>query len=491
MTYTTLDNSPVAGLKPGLFWKHFYELTRIPRPSGSEKAVGDYLVECAKKMNLEGKRDDAGNVLIRKQATKGHEKAPGVILQSHLDMVCEKNSSVSFDFHKDPIRIKREGDFITADGTSLGADNAAGIAASLAVLEEEGLVHPPLECLFTIDEETGMTGAKNLKGDFLQGRRLLNLDSEQMGDIYVGCAGGSDNVLRLPLIMVPAEAGSTFVEVKVTGLKGGHSGLDIHEGRANAIRLLGRFLSNCHSDGLEFHLVSFKGGSKRNAIPREAEALIALKPQALTALKEKAASWEKIYRTEYSPVEEIVEISIKEGKAHDRVFLPDCTIKALDLLILIPHGVLAMSRSLKDLVESSTNLAIVKTENQELSIELSHRSSSGTFIRSIDERTEALARLCRLKYSRGQGYPGWQPDMESEVLRIARETYRKSFDKEAEIKAIHAGLECGLIIEKFPGMDAISFGPTLRNVHSPDEVINIPSVEVFWKYLVELLKALS
>jgi dipeptidase D len=488
--YSTLESSPVAGLKPELFWKHFYEITKIPRGSGNEKAAGDYIVQCAERLKLLCKRDEAGNVVVSKPGTKGHEKAPGVILQSHLDMVCEKNKDVVFDFLRDPIILVRDGDYITARGTSLGADNGVGVAASLAVLESGDGAHPPIECLFTTDEETGMTGAKGLKGDALIGRRLLNLDSEEEGDIYVGCSGGSDNQLHLPVKRIPAPPGTAGVKVKVQGLKGGHSGLDIHEGRGNAIKLLGRFLWNLKNE-MDFHLASFQGGSKRNAIPREAEVHLALDNKNLQDLNNHAARWEKVFLDEFTPLEEHLKVLVEPADAPGQVMGRESMERFIDLISVIPHGVLVMSRTIKDLVETSTNLAIVSEKVDTVTIELSHRSSSASSLISVDQRTEALARQCNLQYEKGGSYPGWQPNMKSTVLNIASKTYQGLFGKDVQIKAIHAGLECGLIGEKFPGMDMISFGPTLSNVHSPDEKLNIPSVELFWKFLVKLLETMA
>jgi dipeptidase D len=490
MKYSTLEESPVAGLHPALFWKHFYEITRIPRASGNEKGVGDYLVNVAERLGLPHKRDEAGNVLISKPGTKGHENAGTVVLQSHQDMVCEKNKDVVFDFAKDPIKLIRDGDYIKADGTSLGADNGAGIAASLAVLESTDLEHPPIECLFTTDEETGMTGAKNMKSDFLKGKVLLNLDSEEEGDIYVGCAGGADNVLSLKVTKAELPAGTQYADIKLSGLKGGHSGLDIHEGRGNAIKMLARFLWNT-ADSLGLSLASFTGGSKRNAIPREAEVTVAVPEEKMAELEKEAAKWEKIFKEELYPLEDQMKLKVEKIGAVEKVLSKESASKLLDLIAVLPHGVLAMSRTLPNLVETSTNVAIIRAEGDEIFIDLSHRSSSASSLLSVSQRTESLARLCNLGIKAGSGYPGWQPNMSSKVLNLSRETYKELFGKDVHIKAIHAGLECGLIGEKYPGMDMISFGPTLRNVHSPDEVIYYPSVEFFWKFLVHLLKKLA
>lgn len=490
MKYLTLEESPVAGLLPALFWKHFYEISRIPHGSGNEKALGDYLTGFAQRMGLPWKRDEQGNVVISKPGSKGHESSPAVVLQSHQDMVCEKNKDVVFDFLVDPIRLIRDGDYIKADGTSLGADNAAGMAASLAVLESGDLVHPPVECLFTTDEERGLTGVNSLKDDFLTGRVLLNLDSEEEGDIYVGCAGGSDNVLTMKTSKVALPVSTQCAVIKLSGLKGGHSGLDINEGRGNAIKLMGRFLWNI-GESLGLSLASFTGGSKRNAIPREAEAVVAIPEGKMAELEHQAEKWEKVFREELYPLEDQMKLRVEKAASPEKVYSKETASRLLDLIFILPHGVLAMSRTLHNLVETSTNVAIIKEEGDEIVIDLSHRSSSASSLESVNQRTESLARLCNIGRRKGSGYPGWQPNMSSKVLNLARETYKDLFKKDVHIKAIHAGLECGLIGEKFPGMDMISFGPTLRNVHSPDEVIYHPSVEKFWNFLTELLKKLA
>ncbi len=490
MKYSTLEESPVAGLSPALFWKNFFQITRIPRASGSEKAAGDYLVSFAQRLGLPCKRDDAGNVVISKPGSKGHESSKTVVLQSHQDMVCEKNKDVVFDFSVDPIRLIRDGDYIKADGTSLGADNGAGIAASLAVLESTDLVHPPVECLFTTDEERGLTGVNALKNDFLTGRVLLNLDSEEEGDIYVGCSGGSDNMLTMKASRVALPVATQCAVIRLSGLKGGHSGLDIHEGRGNAIKLMGRFFWNI-GETLGLSLASFTGGSKRNAIPREAEAVVAVPEGKMAELERQVESWEKIFREELYPLEDQLKLKVEKTTSIEKVFSAETMWRLLDLLFVLPHGVLAMSRTIPNLVETSTNVAIIREEGDEIAIDLSHRSSSASSLQSVNQRTESLARICDIGYKKGSGYPGWQPNMSSRLLNLAKETYKEHFGKEVHIKAIHAGLECGLIGEKFPGMDMISFGPTLRNVHSPDEVIYHPSVEKFWKFLIQLLSKLA
>ncbi len=483
------DKSPWAGLKPELLFKHFYALTQIPRPSKSEGKVADYLIDFAKKHSLDWKKDAVGNVLISKAGSAGYENSPIVILQSHMDMVCEKNNDVDFDFMTQPLRIKLNGDFVSADGTSLGADNGVGVAASLAVLEDASLVHPPLECLFTMDEETGMTGAKGLTADFLKGKRLLNLDSEEEGDIYIGCAGGIDNrLVFVPEFEKPACSGALKVTVK--GLKGGHSGLEINQGRANAIKLLGRFLWNLRADGIKWAVASFAGGNKRNAIPREAEAVLYC--GNADELKKAAKIWQVTFTEEFKDIEDKVEIVVEDAKGtFDKVLTEDSADKLLNAIFIIHHGVVRMSHSIHDLVESSTNFAIINLENDRFVIDISHRSSSASVKNAISQRTEALAKLLGFEYSKGEGYPGWQPNMDSKLLHIAEEQYKSLFNKEIHVKAIHAGLECGLIMEKYPGMDAVSFGPTLSGVHSPDEKMNVPSVSAFYDFLLHYLKGLK
>lgn len=498
---SSLENTPFKGLKPENFWKHFYALTQIPRPSKHEEKAGDYLVEFAEKQGLEYERDQVGNVLIRKKASAGKENLPGVILQSHFDMVTEKNRGLDFDFMTQPLNVKtktvkidgKDELVVYAEGTSLGADNGVGVAASLAVLEDGSLEHPPLECLFTMDEETGMTGAKNLSADFLKGKRLLNLDSEDENDLYIGCAGGVDNRLVFHTETVKPVM-TKAVKLMLKGLRGGHSGLNIHEGRGNAVKLLGRFLWNLEPSGIPFELAWFSGGNKRNAIAREAEALIVTdKPEEVKKFAEK---WTAIYADEFEGIENLegsglkLTIAAEDAEVPGQVLSSVSARRLLDSIFIIPHGVIRMSAAIAGLVETSTNLAIVRPENGDYIYDMSHRSSSATVKEAVSQRTEAISEMLGFDYSKGDGYPGWQPNMHSPLLLAAGETYKKLFNREAHVKAIHAGLECGLILEKYPGMDAISFGPTLKDVHSPDEMLVVRSVDVFWPFLVELLKVL-
>ncbi len=467
------------GLKPELLWKHFDEIRKIPRCSKNEEKIREYVINFAKKKGLEYEVDEVGNVLIRKKATPGHEGAPGVVLQAHLDMVCEKNSDVDFDFEKDPIRVKREDGWITADGTTLGADNGIGVAAALAVLEDDSIVHGPLEVLLTVDEETGLTGASNLKPNWLKGKYLLNLDSEDEGVFFIGCAGGRDTIFKLPVSRRKAK-GDAF-EVKVSGLKGGHSGVDIHLQRGNAIRILARVLYEI--DGVK--ISEIEGGNKRNAIPREARAVIFADEKDVKAAVEKVLEEVK-EELKYSDPDVRIEYSPAQGGE-----VLEETKKIVDFLMSLPHGVLAMSLAMKGLVETSTNLAVVRSQEKEVEVVESSRSSINSSLEFVCKQLKALGDLAGAETHQPPGYPGWTPNPDSELLRKMKEVYRKLFGKEPEVTAIHAGLETGIIGKNYPHMEMISFGPTIRFPHSPDEKVEIASVEKFWKLLVETLKELA
>ncbi len=467
------------GLEPQLLWKHFDEIRKIPRCSKNEGKIREYVIEFAKKKGLEYQADEVGNVIIRKKATPGHENAPGVILQAHLDMVCEKNSDVDFDFEKDPIRVKREDGWITADGTTLGADNGIGVAAALAVLEDEGIVHGPLEVLLTVDEETGLTGASNLKGGLLHGKYLLNLDSEDEGVFFIGCAGGRDTVFTLKIEREKYE-GKAF-EIKVSGLKGGHSGVDIHLQRGNAIRILARVLYEI--DGVK--ISSIKGGNKRNAIPREASAVVIAEEEKVKEAVERVLSEVK-EELKYS--DPGVKIEYTEASSSDYI---KESKKIVDFLMSLPHGVLAMSLAMEGLVETSTNLAVVNSHQDHVEVVESSRSSINSSLDFVCKQLKALGELAEAETHQPPGYPGWTPNPDSQILKIMKEVYRKLFGKEPEVTAIHAGLETGIIGKNYPGLEMISFGPTIKYPHSPDERVEIKSVEKFWKLLVETLKALA
>ncbi|RMG68571.1 MAG: aminoacyl-histidine dipeptidase [Calditrichaeota bacterium] len=482
----------IAGLEPALLWEHFYQLSQIPRCSKHEEKARAYVIEVAQRNNLEYRTDSAGNVVVKKPATPGMENRPTVVLQSHLDMVCEKNKDTEHDFSRDPIRLKREGDWLTAEGTTLGADNGIGVAAALAVLESTSLKHGPLECLFTIDEETGLTGATMLDPNLLEGRMLLNLDSEEDGAIYIGCAGGRDTELLLALDTETAPAGMKAVRIRVGGLQGGHSGLNIHEGRGNAIKLLARFLWK-QAPQLNLRVASIDGGSKHNAIPRECDAVVYLPSDQMDKLKAAAEAYSRIFKNEYRLIDPGVFLEVAETgfEAPSDVLTPELQKRTVNLLFALPHGVIAMSHAVPGLVETSTNLAVVHTEGSAIRIVTSQRSSVQSELDEIVDQVCATGELAMAEIQQGNGYPAWQPNPDSPLLKRAEKVYQDLFGTAPEVKAIHAGLECGIIGDKFPGMDMISFGPTISGAHSPDEKVQISTVEKFWKFLTTLLAEIA
>lgn len=483
-------NEFLAELKPPSLWRYFGEILKIPRCSGEEKAIGDYIINRAQSLGLERKRDEVGNVVVAKPATPGARSQKRVILQAHLDMVCEKNSEVSHDFSKDPIQVELEGDWLKAKGTTLGADNGLGVAASLAVMESQDLIHGPLEFLFTVDEETGLTGASQLQPDFVKGRLLLNLDSEEEGSFTIGCAGGGDSEIFFPLHRLEGQTG-ILIEVKISGLRGGHSGLDIHLGRANAIKILARLL-NIARERLPLGLIHMEGGNKRNAIPREAWALLICDASYYS---DAILLFEKEFETikrEYKVSEPEARISIRQvAQFQEEPLAPKSARGLINLLLALPHGVLAMHREIPDLVETSSNLAIIKTESNLAKIICSSRSSVQSALDATRSMIRAIAEMAGADFRQTGGYPGWEPNLSSPLLKVAQRVYESVFGQKPLLKAVHAGLECGLIAEKFPGMDMISFGPTINFPHSPEERVHLPSVEKFWRFLTALLEELA
>ncbi len=479
----------IRDLEPKLLWKHFSAISEIPRASKDEGRVAAYVLGVARHLGLAARRDATGNIVVAKPGTAGREGEGAVVLQGHLDMVCEKNSDVAHDFTKDPIRPALEGEWVKASGTTLGADNGIGVAAALALLEATDVPHPPLECLFTVDEETGLTGAYGLEKGFLAGTRMLNLDTEEEGAIYVGCAGGLDTVATTTVALVPPSGGKKPYRVAVTGLRGGHSGVDIHEGRGNALKALARFLQESAGPaGLE--LAALDGGSKRNAIPREAFAVVYADAAAVPDVERRLAALQADLRAELGGIEPGVALSIAPAAgAPGSVFAPADARRVVALLHSSPHGRLAMSPDIPDLVQTSTNLAIVKTDGGEVSVAMSHRSSVESAKRDVASQIRALCELAGFAVEHGDGYPGWKPDVTSALLATAKRVHEQLFGHEPAVKAIHAGLECGIIGEKYPGLQTISFGPTIQNAHSPDERLHVPSVERFWRYLAAILAA--
>ena len=474
-------------LQPQIVWNHFYEITQIPRPSKKEEKIRAYLQEFGKKNNLPTRTDEAGNVLITKPATPGYENKKTVILQSHMDMVCEKNSNVEHDFEKDSIQTEIDGEWLRAKGTTLGADNGIGMALMLGVLASDNIKHPPLECLFTTDEETGLTGAFALSNDMLTGDVLINLDSEDDGEIFVGCAGGIDTTATFNYQTKKTPKGYFAFSVSVSGLSGGHSGDDIDKHRANANKLLNRILWNMLRD-MDLRLVKIDGGNLRNAIPREASAT------ACVPYKEKENVRVIFNRVvsdieeEFQNIETKMRIELHSDETPKETLTKKSTRKLLNALYACPHGIKKMSMDMPGLVETSTNLASVKMkEGEQIIITTSQRSSVESAKYDIAHQVEAVLKLAGCKVTHGDGYPGWKPNLNSEILKVAEKSYKKLYKTEPKVKAIHAGLECGLFLKKYPHLDMISIGPTMRGVHSPDERLHIPAVGRAWEWLSDIL----
>jgi dipeptidase D len=478
----------IKDLEPKTVWNYFHEITQVPRPSKKEGKIIQYIEDIAARHKIAVKKDRAGNLLLSRPATKGHEGRPTVILQAHMDMVCEKNSPVQHDFDHDPIKTAVDGEWLRAEGTTLGADNGIGIAAALAVITSDEIAHAPVECLFTVDEETGLTGAKALEEGFMTGHILLNLDSEDEGQIFIGCAGGKGTVATFTYEATPAPASGQYFRITVTGLNGGHSGSDIHKGLGNANKILARFLYRLH-DEYPFTLAAIEGGNLHNAIPREAYAVIGISSEIREDVRIMLNHFAADIENELKSVDPNVRL-IMESTDTPEACLPDALKKKLIYsLLACPHGVISMSRDIEGLVETSTNLASVKMAGStEIIIGTSQRSSTESEKNAIADQVASVFRLAGAGVEHGEGYPGWKPNPDSEILRIAQKSYRELFGKEALITAIHAGLECGLFLEKYPNLDMISFGPTLRNVHSPDERIEIKTVDLWWRHLLDILR---
>ena len=476
-------------LEPIPVWSFFHEITQIPRPSKREERIIAYLKDFGEKKKLETKTDAAGNVLIYKPATKGYETHKTVILQSHIDMVCEKNSDVPFNFETDPIQTYIEDDWVKARGTTLGADNGIGMSMMLAVLASDDLKHPALECLFTVDEETGLTGAFALKQNFLSGEVLINLDSEDDGEIFVGCAGGIDTTVVLSYKPEKSPGNYFAFSVSVKGLKGGHSGDDIDKGRGNANKILNRFLWTLNKK-MDVRLHSFDGGNLRNAIPREAMAIASVPFAEKEKLRVLFNTYVNDIENEKLNVEPNMRFELESETLPETVIDKNTSNTLLNALYACPHGVKAMSMDMPGLVETSTNLASVKMkEGNTILITTSQRSSVESSKYDIMQQVEAVFTLAGAKVTHGDGYPGWKPNLKSDMLKIAQESYKKLFGEEPKIRAIHAGLECGLFLEKYPYLDMISIGPQMYGVHSPDERLSVSSTQKCWKWLTEILAA--
>lgn len=481
----------VKDLKPELIWRCFDEITKVPRPSCHEEQIRSYLLDFAKKHGINAKVDKVGNVVMTKAATKGHEDAPTVVLQAHMDMVAEKNADTEHDFLKDPIKTYVDGEWVKARGTTLGADNGIGMAAALAVMIDDTLTHGPVEALFTINEEIGLEGAQNLGKDMISGSMLINLDSEDDGEIFVGCAGGIDTTAIFTFKRSLAPENFTYFNVTVKGLLGGHSGGDIHLGRGNANKLVARFIWNC-SQKWNIEVSKFDGGNLRNAIPREAWAEFGVHSDHKEEVVRRLHKYAEEIKAEYKGVEPGVEIVIREVEKPEYCIDSATSLALVRALYSAPHGVISMSRDIEGLVETSTNLAAVKMigDNQ-IKVTTSQRSSVESRKEDIASQVEAHFQLAGAEVTHSDGYPGWAPDMESPIMHIAGDAYEELFGVKPAIKAIHAGLECGLFLSKYPTLDMVSFGPTMTGVHSPDEKLLIPTVEKFWKHLTRVLEKVA
>jgi len=477
----------IQNLEPKVLWKHFYNLTQIPRPSGFEKASVEFIKKFAEDLKLEAIVDEVGNIIVRKPATPGMENRKGIILQGHVDMVPQKNSDTKHDFEKDPIDAYIDGEWVKAKGTTLGADNGIGAAAALAVLESKDLVHGPIEALFTIDEETGMTGAFGLKPNILKGDILLNLDSEDEGELYVGCAGGLDANFKFKYTQTNVPSGMVAYKLAITGLKGGHSGMDIVLGRANSIKLLSRFMYHAEKN-FRLRIASIDGGSLRNAIPREAFAVVVVPAEKSKGFEESVAAYLNIYKAEFSQTEPSLSF-IAEKTAMPTSLIDEKTqFNLIRAIFGCPNGVVRMSDSVPGLVETSTNLARVFSDNTNIYAQCLLRSSVNSAKDALADKMSAVFEISGAEIELTGGYPGWKPNPSSPILKIMQDVYSKKYGKTPEVKAIHAGLECGLLGGVYPNWDMISFGPTIRSPHSPDEKVNIATVNKFWAFLVEVLK---
>ena len=475
-------------LEPKAVWKHFDKLAAIPRPSTKEAAVREYIRSLATSLGLESTQDDAGNLVVRKPARPGRERAPMALLQGHLDMVCEKNEGTAHNFDTDPIQVVRDGDWLKADGTTLGADNGVGVAASLAVMESTDIAHGPLEFAFTIDEETGLTGATEFPGGVLKSKYFLNLDNEDEGTLCIGCSGGIKTTARRKVTLRPAHAASAW-RIKVSGLKGGHSGVDIHQGRGNALRILGGVLQAL-LDRIPIEIAAINGGSAQNAIPREASAVVLADPARESELKTLVATAETGYRTDLGEFDSALAITVEKADRPANVLDATDAKQTAALLGSLHHGVLAMSPDVPGLVQTSTNLATVTTKGDVVEIVTSQRSAIESSMMSAARMVATVCRLAGFEVEHSGKYPGWKPEPNSEIVRKLQEVHNKLFGKPAKLIAMHAGLECGVIGEKYPGMEMISFGPTIVGPHSPNERVEISSVKSFWDYLKLVLENL-
>ena len=474
-------------LSPEIVWRHFEDICQIPRPSKKEEKIREFLINFAKTNKFEYETDKIGNVIIRKPATPGMENKKSVVMQSHMDMVCEKNSTTKHDFDKDPIQPVIDGEWVRANETTLGADDGIGMATEMAILTDPDIQHGPIECLFTVDEETGLTGAFALEPGFIKSSILLNLDSEDEGELFIGCAGGIDTLATFLVKYNGRPVNHVAYRVSVTGLKGGHSGDEIDKGLGNSIKLLNRFLWNC-TKKYKIRLTEFDGGNLRNAIPREAFANITIRPADVPEFEHYFEAYRDLIAEDIELTEPGFQMKLEKIEKPGQVIDKKSQRKILNALYACPHGVIAMSNSMKGMVETSTNLAAIKfLDGNRVFITTSQRSDSTVGKQDVAAMVESVFNLAGATSKHSDGYPGWKPNPESPIKDVTVAAYEKLFNITPVVRSIHAGLECGLILEKYPQMDMISFGPTLRMVHSPQEKIHIGTVQKFWDLTLEVL----
>jgi dipeptidase D len=485
-----MSGKAIEGLQPEILWNRFYEITQVPRPSKKEEKILNYLKDWAKDNNFSWKDDKVGNLVVSVPASSSMEDFPTIVLQGHVDMVCEMNKGTNHNFDTDPLILKQENGWIKAEGTTLGADNGIGLAAGMAVAEDASVMHGPLELLFTVDEETGLTGANNLQPGFITGKYLLNLDSEEDGIFFIGCAGGLDTAGYFDIEKEPVVKNVTSWELLVSGLKGGHSGSDINVGKANAVKILARTLNALKS--VDYSVADISGGLLRNAIPREAEAVLMLNPSDEIRASQIVNDLCENIVAEYKTVDGGLKVILKKLNKHfPEVYTKRFTNNLIKVLLAIPHGVQEMSQDIPGLVETSTNLASIKSEKDKIVIGTSQRSSIESAIHSIANSVTSVIELGGGHAKSSDGYPGWKPNLDSKIMKLSHDVYKELFGSEPLIQAIHAGLECGILGNKYPGIDMVSFGPTITGAHSPDEGVEIKSVDKFYELLKGVLSKAS
>jgi dipeptidase D len=480
-------NEEIKNFEPKTLWKYFLEILEVPRPSKKEDKIRKYLVAFGKEYGLETIVDEIGNVLIRKDATAGMEDRKSVVLQSHIDMVCEKNEDVDFDFDKDAIIPRIDGEWVKATGTTLGADDGIGIAAQMAILAADDIKHGPIECLFTVDEETGLTGAFELKPDFLKSEILLNLDSEDDGELFIGCAGGKDTIIKLPKEMQKTPNDVVALRINVKGLNGGHSGDEIEKGLGNANKIINRLLWEMTRE-FNINLATIDGGNLRNAIAREAYAVITINKSLVNKAEEYINKYQTNTQNEFHTTETNLVVTFKNAEMPLEVLIASTQEKLLNSVYACPHGVIAWSQDIPGFVETSTNLASIKIKDNHILITTSQRSSVEFAKDNICQMVASVFKTVDAEVEHTDGYPGWSPNPNSAIMDITSKSYKELFNQEPKVLAIHAGLECGLIGETYPNMDMVSFGPTIKGAHSPDERLKIDTVTKFWDLTIDVLK---